>query len=265
MLPRMALPATAADAAVAVPDNSSSTTARTGAEKKAGRPGFFGRILLWVRGLYDWVLGWADSPYGWLALILLAFAESSFFPVPPDVLLIALCLGAPRLAFLFALACSAASVAGGLFGYLLGFALYNPVVKPLMRLLRLEKYFDTALDYYNRYDVWAVGIAGFTPIPYKVFTIAAGMARLNVLKFIIASAVSRSARFFIVATLLFFFGQAANRFIDKYFNWLAIAFTVLLVGSFILLGWYVGRRHRKMEAEKSAQPDAGTGEEKGAV
>ncbi|MHC4664028.1 MAG: YqaA family protein [Planctomycetota bacterium] len=202
--------------------------------------------------MYDWVLSWAESPYGWLALVVLSFAESSFFPIPPDVLLIALCLGAPKLAFLFALACSCASVVGGLFGYLLGFALFNPVVKPVMRFLRLEKHFDAALEYYNRYDVWAVGIAGFTPIPYKVFTVAAGMARLNVFKFVIVSALSRSARFFLVATLLFFFGEAANRFINKHFDWLALVFCVLLVGSFVLVGWYFGKKKKKEEPESSA-------------
>ncbi|TET37956.1 MAG: DedA family protein [Planctomycetota bacterium] len=219
--------------------------AKIKAEKKPG-------IL---RRMKNWMEGWALTKYALLALIILAFAESSFFPIPPDVLLIALCIVSPERAFLFAFACSCASVAGGLFGYFLGRVLYEPVVKPVSRFIRLDKYLDGALDLYNRYDVLAVFIAGFTPIPYKVFTIAGGLAKLNIFKFAVASAVSRSARFFLVATLLFFFGKAANDFIDAYFNLLALAFGVLLIGSFFLVAIFFGKKEKDAGKDKSGSND----------
>jgi membrane protein YqaA with SNARE-associated domain len=189
-----------------------------------------------VRRLYDWVLKWAETPYGAIALFILAFSESSFFPVPPDILLIALCMSVPKKSFHFALNCSIASVLGGAFGYLLGATVLKGLLEPFIEFLRLEHSFAQAGNLYNQYDVWAVGIAGFTPIPFKVFTILGGFFRLDFLRFCIASAVSRSARFFLVSTLIFFFGARIKNFIDRYFNLLAILIVILVVGGFLLVG-----------------------------
>ncbi len=188
-----------------------------------------------LRRLYDWVLSWAKTPYGSWALFLLAFSESSFFPIPPDVLLIALAVAIPKKSFKYALICSFGSVLGGCFGYLIGWKFMALIGNHIVELYGLTPKVETIEILYNKYDAWAVGIAGFTPIPYKVFTISAGVFQINFLVFIIASFVSRSARFFLVGGLIYTFGPQIQRFIDKYFNILATAFTVLLVTGFIII------------------------------
>jgi len=188
-----------------------------------------------LRGMYDWVLHWAATPYGTWALFLLAFAESSFFPIPPDVLLIALCVARPKRAFKYALICSVGSILGGCLGYLIGWQFMASVGSRIVDFYGLTEKVAYIETLYNTYDAWAVGIAGFTPIPYKVFTIAAGMFKINFGVFILASMASRSARFFLVGGLIFLFGPRIQTFIDRYFNLLAVTFTVLLVGSFVLI------------------------------
>jgi len=188
-----------------------------------------------MRRLYDWVLRWAYTPYGIPALFLLAFTESSFFPIPPDVLLIALALGMPSKAVRFATVCTIGSVIGGMFGYLIGMLFFDIIgVKILDFYGFLDKY-TMVRDMYQRYDIWFVGVAGFTPIPYKVFTIAAGAFDMDFIRFVAASAVSRGARFFLVAGLIWKFGQPIKAFIDKYFNILSILFVILLLLGFIVL------------------------------
>ncbi len=191
--------------------------------------------LGWMRRLYDWVLHWAETPYGLWALVVLAFAESSFFPVPPDVLLMALCLGAPRRSFVFAAACSIASVAGGVLGYLIGWFVWEEVSGFFFRYVFSSETFAAAADLYNRYGFWAVFTAGLTPIPYKVFTVTAGVFEINFRDFFVASALSRSGRFFAVAGLIWFFGPPIRGFIDRYFNLLSIVFVVLLIGGFLVV------------------------------
>ena len=203
-----------------------------------------------VKSLYDWMLHWAETPYGSWALGLLAFAESSFFPLPPDPLLIALALGAPHKALWFALVCSAASVAGGILGYLIGMGLMGTVGNRILRFYGAEGKWDSIKQLFDRYDAWAVAIAGFTPIPYKVFTIAAGAFRIRFATFVIASIVGRSARFFLVAGLIYFYGDVIRTFIDRYFNLLSIVFIVLLVLGFLLVKLALGR-HRKAPSESS--------------
>lgn len=188
-----------------------------------------------LKNLYKWVLKWADTPYGAWALFILAFSESSFFPIPPDVLLIALAVGKPKKALKFAVICSVGSVLGGILGYLIGWQFMAVVGHKIIAFYGLTEKVATIASLYNQYNAWAVGIAGFTPIPYKVFTITAGAFRINFLIFLLASTVSRSARFFLVGGLIFMFGPRIQVFIDKYFNLLAIAFTVLLVASFFLI------------------------------
>ncbi len=188
-----------------------------------------------LRRLYSWVLHWAETPYGSWALFLLALSESSFFPVPPDVLLIALAVSIPKKSFKYALICTAGSLIGGCLGYLIGWQFMITVGEKIIQLYGLTHKMQYIKDLYMQYDAWAIGIAGFTPIPYKVFTISAGAFDINFTVFVIASAISRAARFFLVAWLIYLFGPKIKTFIDKYFNILAITFVVLLVAGFVII------------------------------
>ena len=190
-----------------------------------------------VRRLYDWVLHWADTPYGERALFGLAFAESSFFPIPPDPLLMVLCLGKPGRSFRFALGVTIASVLGGLAGYGIGALAWEIVAESFYRWVpgvSPEGFLDVQA-LYDRWDFYAIFAAGLTPIPYKVFTISAGVFSLNLPVFVLASAFSRGLRFFAVAALIYRFGEPVSRFIDRYFNLLTWVFAILLVGGFSLI------------------------------
>lgn len=189
----------------------------------------------WHRRLYHWVLSWAEHPQGTWALFLLAFAESSFFPIPPDVLLIALCLGRPRRAAWYALVCTTGSVLGGVAGYAIGYGLYDSVGRPILEFYHLTEKYAEVQSLYRRYDVWAVGIAGLTPIPYKVFTVTAGAFGISLPGFVAASIVGRGLRFGIVAALLRFWGEPAREFIDRHLGVLTILFVILLLGGFMLV------------------------------
>jgi membrane protein YqaA with SNARE-associated domain len=192
-----------------------------------------------LKKLYDWVLHWAYTPYAVPALFLLAFTESSFFPIPPDVLLISLALAVPKKSFLYAAICTAGSVFGGMFGYLIGLELIETVGFPILNFYGVMDKYEYIRTLYVQYDAWAVGIAGFTPIPYKVFTIAAGAFKIDFPVFVLASTVGRAGRFFLVALLIYHFGPSIKGFIDRYFNVLTIAFLVLLVLGFILIKYVV--------------------------
>lgn len=191
----------------------------------------------WVRRLYDWVLHWGETPYGPVALAILAFAEASFFPIPPDPLLMALCLGAIASSLRFAAISTVASVLGGILGYVLGagawhllsdfFFAYVPGVTP--------EAFQGVQDLYTRYDFWAVFLAGLTPIPYKVFTLSAGVFAVNFPIFLLASVLSRGLRFFLVAGLIHRFGAPISDFIDRYFNLLTWVFGVLVILGFLVI------------------------------
>lgn len=210
-----------------------------------------GRVPAWHvhRRLYDWVVAWAERPAGPAALFVLALAESSFFPVPPDVLLVPLVLGSPRRWVRFALSCSVASVLGGVIGFLIGLTVWSAIAPTVFALhipgLTPEN-FERVATLYDEYNFWIVFTAGFTPLPYKVITISAGVFALSESVaspwgffgvFLVASAVSRSARFFLVAGLFAAFGERIRPFVDRYFNWLCLAFVVLLVGGFVVLRW----------------------------
>ncbi len=197
---------------------------------------------------YDWVLGWAETPYGALALFLLAFAESVFFPIPPDVLLIALALGSQAKSFRFALNCTLGSVMGAFVGYGLG---YYTWISTSGEFTAFANFFfnnipgftvglyESIRTLFNEWDFWIIFTAGFTPIPYKVFTITAGAFDINLFMFFIASVISRGARFFLVAWLIWKFGPSIKRFIEKYFNALAMGFTGLLIGGFVLIKYII--------------------------
>ena len=188
-----------------------------------------------VRRLYHWVLSWADTPYGSPALFVLAFMESSFFPIPPDVLQIALSAGKPKRTFWYAGVSVVGSVLGALLGYLIGFMFWEATQSFFYAHIFSKETFDQVKDLYQEWDFWAIFAAALTPIPYKVFTIAAGVCGIAVPMFIVASIIGRSTRFFAVATLMFFFGPTIKSWIDRYFNLLAILFTVLLIGGFVLI------------------------------
>ena len=188
-----------------------------------------------LRKTYDWVLHWSATKHAVPALAILAFAESSFFPIPPDVLLIAMAIAVPLKAFRFAAVCSIGSVLGGMFGYLLGWQFMDLIGARIVEFYHFQEQFDKIGGWYEQYNAWAVGAAGFTPLPYKVFTLAAGAFEINFPVFVLASLVSRSARFFIVAGLIYKFGAPVKAFIEKYFNVLSIAFFVLLVLGFVLI------------------------------
>ncbi len=190
-----------------------------------------------VRRLYDWVLHWAHTPYGAPVLFLLAFAESSFFPIPPDVLLLALCLSVPAGAFRFALIACAGSVLGGIAGYGIGIGVWDLVSHLFFGFVPgfTPEVFQRVQELFDAYDFWAVFTAGFTPIPYKVITIGAGVFQINFAVFVFASIVSRGLRFFLIAWLIYRFGPPVRLLIEKYFNVLTIIFVVLLVGGFLLL------------------------------
>ena len=188
-----------------------------------------------IRVTYDWVLSWADRPGGVWALAGISFAESSFFPIPPDILLIPLCLAAPKRAYWYAGLCTAASVVGGMAGYAIGWLFFESVGGGIIELYGLADFFEQVGDLYAR---WAAGIvvtAGFTPIPYKVFTIAAGFFEVNFPIFVVASIAGRGGRFFLVAGLLRRFGEPMKDFIDRYFNALTLALAVLFVGGFVVI------------------------------
>lgn len=197
-----------------------------------------------IKRLYDWMLSWGNSRWGALALFLFAFAESSFFPIPPDVLLIALCLGAVTRSFRFATICTAGSILGAMAGYAIGFLAwqtpsgeYTALAQFFFAHVFSVEAFQEVDALYDKYNFWIVFTAGFTPLPYKLFTISGGLFHINFVMFIIASIISRGMRFFLIAGLIWKFGTPIKVFIDKYFNLLAIAFTVLLIGSFVLIGY----------------------------
>lgn len=190
-----------------------------------------------LRRLYDWILHWAETPYGTPALFLLAFCESSFFPVPPDVLLIALSVGIPKNSLKYALICSVGSLLGGCFGYLIGWEFMAAIGDAIIQFYGLSEKYSYVQDLYTRYDAWIIGVAGFTPIPYKVFTITAGAFKINFTVFLVASLISRSARFFLIGGLIYKFGVTIRQWIDRHFNLLTILFTILLILGFGLIKW----------------------------
>ena len=190
-----------------------------------------------VRALYDWVLHWAATRYGAVALVLLAMAEASFFPIPPDVLLLAVCLARPERSLRYAALCTLGSVVGGMVGYALGWGMWGLLSEFFFNHVPgfTPEIFNKVGGFYEEWNFWAVFLAGMTPIPYKVFTIAGGVFGINFPIFVLASALSRGLRFGLEGILIQRFGPPMAGFIDRYFNWLTLAFGVVLVGGFVLL------------------------------
>lgn len=212
-----------------------------------------------IKRLYNWVLHWADTPHGITALVIISFVESSFFPIPPDILLIALVLGAPTKWWRIALYCTIASVAGGLLGYGIGAFAWQSVGVWIVENIThkelvivdgrpdialpayLVNHFRESLggsylfQVYDHWNAWIVFIFGLTPLPYKLVTITAGVARVDLAVFMLASVLARALRFFAVAYILRLIGEPAKEFIEKHFNLLTILFVVLLVGGFAVI------------------------------
>jgi membrane protein YqaA with SNARE-associated domain len=186
-----------------------------------------------LRGTYHRVLALAASPRApwWLAVV--AFAESSFFPIPPDVLLVPMALARPDRAWRLALICTIASVAGGALGYFIGFAVFDLLAKPVIELYGYGARFAAFQAMYAEWGLWVILIKGLTPIPYKIVTIASGAARFNFWVFMAASAATRGARFFIVATLLHFWGDAVKQFIERRLTFVTTGVALGIVGGFV--------------------------------
>ena len=185
-----------------------------------------------LRRLYHWTIGWAERPSAGWALFAIAFAESSFFPIPPDVLLIALGIGKPKRALRFAAICTAGSVLGGIAGYGIGHLLTGPATD-FLGWLATPTTIATVKSQFEENTFLYVAIAGFTPIPYKVFTIAAGIFDVNFPVFVAASVFSRGARFFLEAIFLKLYGEKAKQFLETKFEWVTIVGGVVLVGGFL--------------------------------
>lgn len=212
-------------------------------------------LLDQAHALSDWMLAWSESTWAPVALFIFSFWESSFFPVPPDPLLIAMGVARPEFALVFAAICTLGSVMGAAFGYYIGKRGGRPLA---LRIFKEEK-IRVAESMYKRYDVWAIGAAAFTPLPYKVFTITAGIADLNFGRFMIASLLGRAGRFFLVGLLITFFGNSIRNAIDEYFNYFTVAFLVLLVLGFVIVK-YGGRYLARREGHVVHRADASAGE-----
>jgi len=190
----------------------------------------------WVRGLYDWTMKLADSPQSLTALFLIAIVESSVFPIPPDVLLIAIIAANTHRWLSAALLCSAGSVIGAMIGYWIGMVAMPTIGQPIIDFYHAQSAWDTVVATYNSdVGIWFLLAAAFTPIPFKVATIAAGATGMAFWPFVIVSLVGRSARFFLVALILRVFGAPMRALIEKHFDVLSLAFLVLLVAGFVAI------------------------------
>ncbi|WP_371170959.1 YqaA family protein [Aliiroseovarius sp. 2305UL8-7] len=188
-----------------------------------------------IRRLYDWTMGLADTRHALWALAVVAFLESSVFPIPPDVLMIPMIIARPSRAFIIASVALAASVLGGAFGYFIGWGLFESVGQPVLEFYGKTGEFAHFTETYNEWGAWAVLIAGVTPFPYKVITILSGATGLNFGVFMIASVIARGLRFFVVAALLWKFGAPIRDFIERRLGLMFVLFCVLLIGGFYVV------------------------------
>ncbi len=188
-----------------------------------------------IRRLYDWTLSLAGHRHALWALAAVAFVESSFFPLPPDLLLIPMILATPRRAFVLATVCTVASVLGGAFGYLIGATLFDSVAQPVLQFYGMDAKFADFQQRYNDWGAWAVLIAGVTPFPYKVITILSGATGLNFGIFMVASLFARGLRFFVLAALLWQFGAPIRDFIERRLGLVFSVALAALIGGFVLV------------------------------
>ena len=186
------------------------------------------------RKLYDWTLEKSKDPKAPWFLAIISFVESSFFPIPPDIILIPMVIAKRAKAWFFAFICTISSVLGGVAGYLIGYFFYLTIGEFIIELYSYQsEYSDFQSKYEGEIWLWFVFFAGLTPFPFKIITIASGALKINMISFIAIALVSRGLRFYLVATLLKFFGNYIKEYIDKYFNILTFVFFILLIGGFI--------------------------------
>ena len=188
-----------------------------------------------LKRLYDRMIEFAAGPNAIWVLIAVAFAESSFFPIPPDILLIPMILAQPRAAWRLAACCTLASVAGGLLGYAIGFYGFDLIGRPILEFYHAMPRYDALKAGFDRWGIWIIIVKGMTPIPYKLVTIASGVAHFDLAAFVGASIVSRSIRFFLVAALLWWFGPAVREFIERRLMLMTSLFALALIGGFALI------------------------------
>lgn len=198
------------------------------------------KVNHFLRKANDWVVSFADKKSALWVLFIIAFAESSFFPIPPDVLLIAVALLFPRRSFVGAFWCTIGSVLGGMFGYLIGYSFMETIGIKIINFYNASEVWQKVVQTYNgEFGLWFLAGAAFTPIPYKVATIAAGATQMSFIPFFVISGIGRGLRFFLVGGLIYFFGPPVKVFIDKYFDKLAFLFLILLIGGFIALKFFI--------------------------
>lgn len=192
----------------------------------------------WVRALYDWTMHWSETPQSLVALFLIAVAESSVFPIPPDVLLIAIVAARPAYWLRAAGLCAIGSVIGAAIGYVIGQAFMATVGQSIIEFYGARRHWDTVVEMYTgTWGVWFLAAAAFTPIPFKVATIAAGATGMAFWPFIFVSLIGRASRFFLVALILRVFGAPVRRVLERNFDLMALLFFALLVGGFLVLKW----------------------------
>lgn len=185
--------------------------------------------------IYDWTLKWAEHKFAPRMLALLTFAESVFFPIPPDVLLAPMVLAKPEKAWRFASLTTVSSILGGTVGYLLGYLMFEPWIQPLITEFGYQHRFDIAMNWFGEWGVWVVFIAGFSPIPYKLFTVSAGFLQMAFLPFLIASAIGRGLRFFLVAGLIQWGGSAMEKSLRKWIDVLGWGLVSLIIIAYFIL------------------------------
>jgi len=188
-----------------------------------------------LRRLYDWTLEMSSRPNATRVLAAVAFIESSFFPMPPDAMIIPMIVADRAKAWKIAAVASIFSVLGGFFGYLIGYVFFDSIGQALLDFYGYQEKFETVKDFFNEWGGWFVAAAGFTPLPYKVITIASGVTQMDLLLFGVASAISRSARFFLEAAILWYFGPPVRAFVEKRLGLVAAVSFALLIGGFLAL------------------------------
>ena len=194
----------------------------------------------WLRRLYDWIIRSANTPKAIWTLVLISFAESSFFPLPPDLMLVPMILANRAKAWWLAFICTVSSVLGGLVGYAIGYFLFESMGEWIIQTYHLENAFRVFQTDFQAWGFWIIVLKGLTPIPFKLVTIASGVAGLNLTQFVFASIIARSFRFFLLSALLWFFGEWARTFIERYLPWVLGGLLVSLIAGFVVVKIILG-------------------------
>ena len=191
-----------------------------------------------IRKIYDWIIRLSGNHNALIWLFIISFVESSFFPIPPDIMLIPMILATPKKAWKIAGVCTIASVIGAYLGYIIGVYFFQLIAEPLLNFYGYLEKFNEFKKLYEEYGAWIVFGAGITPFPYKIITIASGVVHLNLAVFTVASVIARGLRFFLIAWLLKTYGEKMRIFIEKNLGWLSVLFLLLLFGGFLLIKFF---------------------------